>query len=215
MHDRPLTRRQALQTGAAALAGGAALFLTAAPAQAQAKSIPKANRPTWLLDPTGGGHQCKAGRKAGGCPACNACRHHAANKIFRSPKAADGNRAHRYCLCKIVAGPALPQDVYDSIFVKGETADRRDPRVAAILAAGPAQPVSVPMIAGVATPVVLLAAGGIGYAFWRRSQRRLATVAVAPAAGSTGSTGSTGLSAPSAPSSPSAPSAPSGPPDRE
>ena len=31
----------------------------------------------------------------------------------------------------------------------------------------------VPMIAGIAAPVVLVAAGGIGYAIWRRNQRRL------------------------------------------
>ena len=147
-----------------------------------------------MLDPTGGGRSCGPREfedpkgtvvKSGGCPACNACKPHAKNKLFSSAEAADARRAHKGCLCTVVDGPVLASEVFDSVFVDSDSCDRRDPRVAAILTGGTVDPVPVPMIAGIAVPVVLVAAGGIGYAIWRRNQRRLDAATVTASVEST------------------------------
>jgi hypothetical protein len=186
VQDRTFSRRQALRAGAFTLAGGATLLVGTSAAHAQST---EKERATWLLSPTGGGRSCgprkfKANAKdekaiqAGGCPACNACKHHAANKIFSSPKAADAHRSHKGCLCTIVDGPVFASAVFDSLFVDSDMCDRRDPRVADIIGGGTVDPIPVPMIAGIAAPVVLVAAGGIGYAIWRRNQHRLEAATV-------------------------------------
>ncbi len=189
MQDRTFSRRQALRAGAFTFAGGATLLAGTTAAHAQSKE-----RATWMLDPTGGGRSCGPREfedpkgtvvKSGGCPACNACKHHAKNKLFSSADAADARRAHKGCLCTVVDGPVLAGEVFDSVFVDSDSCDRRDPRVAAILTGGTVDPVPVPMIAGIAVPVVLVAAGGIGYAIWRRNQRRLDAAPLAASGEST------------------------------
>ena len=209
--DHMLTRRQALGVGVGALAGGATLLLPASPAGAQTEATKPGtgdkNRLIWVLSPTGGGSSCGRRRdvtvpakkqqapvdaKAGatgtagdtpvkGCPACNACKHHAANKVFSSSEAADKHRAHKYCLCTIIEGPFVSPEVFQAVFVDSDSADRRDPRVAATLDGKPVDPIPVPMIAGVAAPVVLAAVGGVGYVIWRRNQRRLEAAALVAA----------------------------------
>ena len=47
--------------------------------------------------------------------ACNACMAHAANRYYRTPKAADRDRAHRGCSCAIVQHP-LPRGAYARMF---------------------------------------------------------------------------------------------------
>lgn len=205
--DGTLSRRQALCVGAGVVAGGATLMLTASAAGAQTDGTSPAtgekNRLIWMLSPTGGGSSCRRGhdvpapekkkqaaaeakaaasgkageQPVGGCPACNACKHHAKNKVFSSPEAADTHRAHKYCLCTVIEGPFVSPEVFQAVFVDGESADRRDPRVAATLDGKPVDPIPVPMIAGVAVPVIL-AASGVGYVIWRRNQRRLEAAAL-------------------------------------
>lgn len=46
---------------------------------------------------------------------CNACKGHAANRYYRTPKAADGDRAHTGCNCAIVPHP-LPAGTYHHFF---------------------------------------------------------------------------------------------------
>ena len=156
-------------------------------AHAQSKEPSGKERATWMLDPTGGGRSCGPRKfdpknpdaiRSGGCPACNACKRHAKNKLFSSPDAANARRAHKGCICTVVDGPVLASEVFDSVFVDSDSCDRRDPRVSEILSGGTVDPVPVPMIAGIAAPVVLIAAGGIGYAIHRRNQRRLAAATV-------------------------------------
>jgi hypothetical protein len=77
-----------------------------------------------------------------GCPAtkkppcaCNACEHHAANKLFAAKKAVV--RAHRGCNCK-VDSLDLPSAVWTALFrppglPPTQVVDKRDPRVQAIL----------------------------------------------------------------------------------
>ena len=151
-------------------------------AHAQSKEPTGKERATWMLDPTGGGRSCGPRKfdpkdpeaiRSGGCPACNACKRHAKNKLFSSPEAADKRRAHKGCICTVIDGPVLASEVFDSIFVDTDSCDRRDPRVSEILSGGTVDPIPVPMIAGIAAPVVLITAGGIGYAIHRRNQRRL------------------------------------------
>jgi hypothetical protein len=176
VQDRTFSRRQALRAGAFTVAGGATLLVGTSAAHAQSK---EKERATWILSPTGGGRSCGPRKlKSGGCPACNACTRHAANKIFSTAKAADAHRSHKGCLCTIVDGPALASTTFDSVFVDGDMCDRRDPRVVKILSSGPVDTTPVPMIAGIAAPVVLVAAGGIGYAIWRRNQRKLEAATV-------------------------------------
>jgi hypothetical protein len=74
---------------------------------------------------------------AGAACACKACYGHTA-KLFPSTEAADGNRAHLYCNCKIEPAGAIPYAKWVALFgeprhILRDSADRRDPRVAAIL----------------------------------------------------------------------------------
>lgn len=56
---------------------------------------------------------------------CNACKGHAANRFYRTPKAADGDRAHTGCNCAIVPHP-LPAGTYHHFFAgKRDTWDAR------------------------------------------------------------------------------------------
>jgi len=181
VQDRTFSRRQALRAGVFTVAGGATLLAGTSAAHAQSK---EKERATWMLSPTGGGRSCGPRKlKSGGCPACNACTRHAANKIFSAAEAADAHRSHRGCLCTVIGGPVLAGTVFDSLFVDSDRCDRRDPRVVKILDGGPIDTTPVPMIAGIAAPVVLVAAGGIGYAIWRRNQRKPEAAPVTSAVG--------------------------------
>lgn len=46
---------------------------------------------------------------------CTGCKAHAANRFYRTPKAADGDRAHDGCNCAIVSHP-LPSGAYNRFF---------------------------------------------------------------------------------------------------
>lgn len=60
----------------------------------------------------------------------NACRRHAANKLFPTPEAADRNRAHPGCKCNVVEGGKLPEAHWVALFgrpdnIVREQADHR------------------------------------------------------------------------------------------
>ncbi len=60
----------------------------------------------------------------GSCHACNACHLHGENKLFPTPEAADANRAHLHCKCKVVEGGELPEDVWITLFGDPEALER-------------------------------------------------------------------------------------------
>ncbi len=114
MH-RIVDRRALLARGAAATATLAvALGLRSAAAGAESLTI-------YRLDPG----DCT------GCQTCNACRGHAANKLFVSFAAADGGRAHPGCDCEVVEEP-MAEATWLALF---GSVDKRHERVRAILEA--------------------------------------------------------------------------------
>lgn len=56
---------------------------------------------------------------------CTACKAHAANRFYRTPKAADGDRAHRGCNCDIVTHPLAAGSYHRFFSGKREVWDRR------------------------------------------------------------------------------------------
>jgi|SRR5687768_9708752 len=55
-------------------------------------------------------------RKGDGCHGCKACHKHAKNKMFPSRRAANRNRAHAGCKCKVVRGGKLDVEVWAALF---------------------------------------------------------------------------------------------------
>jgi hypothetical protein len=55
-------------------------------------------------------------RKGDGCHGCKACHKHAKNKMFPSRRAADRNRAHAGCKCKVVQGGKLDAEIWAALF---------------------------------------------------------------------------------------------------
>jgi hypothetical protein len=110
-----------------------AVGVLAAPARAFAKRRPR-TLTVYRLYPKGGkGDVCKA------------CVRHAANSIFPTRKAANGNRAHKGCDCLIQAG-TIDYDAYVALFGppakkkhKRYRADKRKPATRAILENHPAR----------------------------------------------------------------------------
>lgn len=69
------------------------------------------------------------------CVGCSACRSHAANKLFATAAAADVQRAHPGCRCRVVSLGEINRPLYDELFPAGGTrlsVDRRYPWVQAI-----------------------------------------------------------------------------------
>jgi hypothetical protein len=125
-----ITRRRLLAGGAAGLA------VVAVPRAALAH--PK-TRLVYKLDPEWGAGDPSCPRKERlkprSCHACNACHHHAHNKLWSS--AASIRRAHLGCKCKIVS-LAIPTGVFTALFGPDNhprrfEVDRRDTWVYAIL----------------------------------------------------------------------------------
>ena len=167
--NRAVTRRGFLRLGAAtAVAAGAVATLGSGTAFAQTDGGDAVQ--TLQLDPTGGGSSCRHGHGNGTCAACNACKGHAKNKVFRTSDAADANRAHTGCRCAVVKGQTLPTPIADAVFGKSDVVDRRDPKVADLLDNGTVGGVEVPVFAAGA-PILLAVGGGVGYWLWRRKHR--------------------------------------------
>lgn len=108
---------------------------------------------------------------AGGCASCSACQRHAENKVFATKEAAERGRAHRRCKCTVVEGPELSPAVYDALFKdnKKKSVDKRDPKVAELIANSDASGVPVPILA---PTVPILAALAGGFWWWRSSRGR-------------------------------------------
>jgi hypothetical protein len=105
----------------------------AAPARALAAKRPK-TQTVYRLHPKGGKGD-----------ACKACVRHAANNLFPTRKAANGNRAHKGCDCQIQAGK-IDYETYVALFgppakkkKKRYRADKRKPAIRAILKKHPAR----------------------------------------------------------------------------
>jgi hypothetical protein len=102
-----INRRAFLKRGAA-LAGGLALtfgtsLATLAESNPQGQSVGGRTLPFFALATT----RADADR---------ACTHHAANKLFISPEAANLNRAHPGCKCQVVQGGELPEATFAALF---------------------------------------------------------------------------------------------------
>ncbi len=113
MH-RIVNRRALLARGAAATAALASALGLRVAAGAESLTV-------YRLDPG----------DCAGCQTCNACRGHAANKLFVSFAAADGGRAHPGCDCKVVEEP-MAEATWLALF---GSVDKRHERVRAILEA--------------------------------------------------------------------------------
>lgn len=59
-----------------------------------------------------------------GMVVCNACKGHAANRFYASRDAADGDRAHTGCNCRIVPH-SLHRGTWSCMFARGDVYDRR------------------------------------------------------------------------------------------
>src|SRR5262245_14513805 len=55
---------------------------------------------------------------------CGACKAHGANRFYRTREAADGNRAHAGCNCRIVTHP-ISTDTASDYFRNGDVFDKR------------------------------------------------------------------------------------------
>ena len=55
---------------------------------------------------------------------CGACKAHGANRFYRTREAADGDRAHQGCNCKIVTHP-IAQGLANQYFRAGDVFDKR------------------------------------------------------------------------------------------
>jgi len=148
--DRRLDRRTLLK-GSAALFGGAMVSLSpnlAALARVSGSGATLQGQPTltwYALDPEWGAgmNGCPIDpvenhAHSRACHGCNACHQHGLNKLFPSAEAADANRAHVGCKCKVVEGGELPADVWEQLFgpagaPEREQVDRRWDWVAEIL----------------------------------------------------------------------------------
>lgn len=167
MDDQLLSRRAFFGRAAAVTAAaGLGVAFAASPAAA-ADTVA-----TFALDPVGGGSSCRGGTGHGTCAACNACKSHAANKVFRSKEAADKVRAHKGCRCAIAAGPALEPGVADAVFAKGDVADKRDPETGGLIKDGGGG-VTVPVMAAT-LPVIAVGGGALAYFLMRRHDRTVA-----------------------------------------
>jgi hypothetical protein len=108
------------------------------------------------------------------CGGCYACVSHYQNKVFASAAAADAHRAHPRCKCKVEAAFTVDDETYAALFGSSDSADRRTPGVAEILAGSTIAP--APAATGVSAdagsgglaltgaPVLALAAAGAGAA---------------------------------------------------
>jgi hypothetical protein len=118
-----------LGVGLVSAAGAFGGYATRANAAASAQ--------VWRLDPD---LDCAP---AGGCSRCKACRAHGAAKLFASAAAADANRAHLYCKCRVAPYAVVDDSVYNALFVDGgnrPSVDLRRQWVQAVLAQAPALP---------------------------------------------------------------------------
>ena len=88
MTERTLTRKHLLATGAGAV--GALAIPTAVRGAPPAKASAAKQQPVYKLVPNGA--------------TCKACAKHDMKSIFPTAKAANGNRAHVGCNCRVVAG---------------------------------------------------------------------------------------------------------------
>ena len=75
----------------------------------------------YRLDPDWGGRGCPKG----GCHACRACHRHAKYKRFPTRAAANANRAHRHCRCKIKRAGTLRYSIWVRLFGKPGALKRR------------------------------------------------------------------------------------------
>ena len=121
MTEAALTRKKLLATGAGAL-GALAIPRAARSAGPPANASPK-QQAVYKLVPNG--------------PTCKACAKHDANTLFPTKKAANGNRAHTACNCKIVEG-TMDYGTYVALFGNPKQLTRyridlRDPRNQAVL----------------------------------------------------------------------------------
>jgi hypothetical protein len=88
-----MSRRSFLLRGLSSVAGGlAAVSVRGVSAVKGSRKEPQGRQPVFFL------FVC------GSCRACNACRNHSANKVFRTREAADSTRAHPNCDCLITGG---------------------------------------------------------------------------------------------------------------
>jgi hypothetical protein len=126
-----VSRKHLLAQAAALMGGATALGVD------RAQAAP-ATLPVYRLDNLGGAHTA-------GCVSCSACTRHAEHKYFASAADADLDRAHPYCMCRVIEGRQLPYEQWVALFgVPGSIArgsvDDRTPWVAEVLDSTPPPP---------------------------------------------------------------------------
>jgi len=98
-----LSRRRLLKYGSAATA----TLLVPAWLNSDALAGSRKRKLVWGLRPCGSS-----------CATCKACKAHAANKLFRSAKAADRHRAHKHCRCTVVKVGTVTRARWTALFVR-------------------------------------------------------------------------------------------------
>jgi hypothetical protein len=152
--SRPLNRRSFLAAGVVAAVGLAVVDAPTAGAADTDLVVYRLN-PDWGY-PVGPKGKTRCG--------CRACFRRAENAYFDSEDAAIAGRIHPCCVCQVyrttVAGVGR-----DALFAGGDTADRRDKRVAAVFAASGAPPAAIGAADPVASAVTGFARTGISLRF--------------------------------------------------
>jgi hypothetical protein len=136
-----LTRGQLLRRGGVAAAGVAVFGAAAGASEAEARHR-KGKKKKWVyrLVPRDKGCTKRENRKR--LCACNACYQHAKYKLFPTKDAADGNRAHPRCNCRIKKAGKLKHSTYVALFggtgkkIKRYSVDRRKRRTKRLLRRG-------------------------------------------------------------------------------
>ena len=107
-----MNRRELLrQAGQAALVP---LTLAAAGEAAAAENLARLPGPRRL--PVYRLRPCRPDEDPSHACGCNACENHAAHKYFATPAAADANRAHLHCDCRVVLGQRVSFADYFRMF---------------------------------------------------------------------------------------------------
>lgn len=142
MGDDHLTRRQLLRRGGVLAAGIAVLAAPSSASAAEGRHRKrKRKRKLAVYKLVTRDRHCTKRQDRRRLCACSACYSHARYKLFPTRKAADGNRAHQYCNCRIKKAGKVKRSTYVALFGKPNdldryVVDRRKKRVKRILRRG-------------------------------------------------------------------------------
>jgi hypothetical protein len=113
--DYSISRRRFIAASAPVLVLG----FESLPAWAKPGKKKAARKAFFVLEPEyNDSARCRKPEKAkpANCHGCRACHRHAKNKIFATRRAANRNRAHPHCRCKVVRGGTLDNATWAALF---------------------------------------------------------------------------------------------------